>query len=89
MSEKKADLSEIATATISDFLSGDNAAILTAFVLVTEAVDADGDTVTRMTYLDGQTPQRSAGLVAWADEWTRDDMRRQFYAACDCPDEDD
>lgn len=78
--DENTSLSQVVMDSVSDFLTGDNAAMVTGFVIVTEALNADGDTSLRVVVAPGQPIQRSMGLLSYGTEWVKDDLRRIMEA---------
>lgn len=71
-------LSEAVFSSISDWL-GDSG-LATGFLLVVPTVDADGGNSLRVCTPDTQPFHTSLGLVAFAEEYIRDDIRTAFMA---------
>lgn len=71
-------LSEAVFNAISDWL-GDSA-MATGFLLVVPTVDADGGNSLRTVTPDTQPYHVSLGLVGFAEEYIRDDIRTAFMA---------
>lgn len=69
-------LAEVVDRAIADyFANSEMPGIVTAFALVIERVRGDGNPgLTTVTPWD-QTPARTLGLLGWAEEETRDEIR--------------
>lgn len=76
--EENPTLSEAVFNAISDWLGAD--ALATGFLLVVPTVDADGGNSLRVVTPDTQPFHISLGLVAFAEEFIRDDVRTAFMA---------
>lgn len=72
-------LSEAVISAISNWLG--NASLATGFLLVIPTVDADGTFSTFVVKPDDQPPPTSLGLIGFADEFIRDDIRRVWANA--------
>lgn len=71
-------LSEAVFSAISNWLGEDGLA--TGFLLVFPTVDADGSFTTVVCKPDDQPPPTSLGLIGFAEEFIRDDIRRSWYS---------
>lgn len=56
----------------------DGSVIVTGFVLAAEFISGEGDVELTVTHPSEQSTARTLGLVGFADEWIRDDMRVSF-----------
>lgn len=77
-------LAEAIESVVSDFLSDSEVpTILTGFALVLETVQATEDAMTVLSLCapDDQPANRTLGLIAYGEEWVRDDIRRSFAEA--------
>lgn len=80
MSEQPS-LADVVDAALGEyFAKSDMPGIVTAFTLVIERVRADGNTGITVVSPDQQSPSRTLGLVGWADEHTRDEIRYTLNA---------
>jgi hypothetical protein len=71
-------LSEAVFAAVSDWLGNDGLA--TGFLLVVPTMDSDGTQSLRVCTPDTQPYHTSLGLVGFAEEFIRDDIRTAFLA---------
>lgn len=63
---------------ISDWLGSD--AMLTGYILITSELGSDGAQNLRVSFPDTQPFHNSLGLVGYAEEYIRDDIRTAFLA---------
>ena len=77
--EENPTLSEAVFDSISEWLGTD--ALATGFLLVVPTMDADGGSSIRVCVPDTQPYHSSLGLVGFAEEYIRDDIRTQFMAS--------
>lgn len=76
LTDETPTLSDAVFATISDwFTAAGRPGIVTSFVLVTERLREDGHAGLTVVTPHDQTPARTLGLVGWADEEVRDEIR--------------
>lgn len=52
--------------------------MVTGFVLAVEGFESDGAQGATVIHPESQPTYRTLGLLGWADEWVRDDVRRAF-----------
>ena len=82
-------LSEAVFNAISSHLALEgNGDLVTGYVVVVNGLTQNGGGFTRITMPAGQSTPTSLGLVAFADESIRDDLRQEFLAPY-LSDEDD
>lgn len=77
-------LSEAVFSAISNWLGDD--ALATGFFLMVPTMDADGGQSVRVCAPDTQPFHISLGLIAFAEEYVRDDIRTAFLADFQDPD---
>lgn len=88
MSENLSMTDRIYDAISKDLADFEVAGIPTSFLLVGTFVAEDGVSRTFVVTAEGQDSSRSLGLVGYAEEWIRDDIRAAM-AADFCCDEDE
>lgn len=72
-------LSEAVFNAVSEWLGSD--ALATGFLLVVPTVDADGSNSLRLSAPDTQPFHVSLGLIGYAEEYIRDDIRTAFLSS--------
>lgn len=74
--EDQPSLSDAVLTAISDwFTKAGSPGIVTGFALAMERVREDGNPGITVVTPDDQSPARTLGLVGWAEEHTRDEIR--------------
>lgn len=76
--EENPTLSEAVFNAISNWLGND--AMLTGFILITSELGSDGGQQLRCVTPETQPFHNSLGLVGYAEEFIRDDIRTAFLA---------
>lgn len=72
-------LADVIADAVSDYLAGrDRPAMLNGFVFACSTVDTDGGANLQFSYPETQPYHQSLGLVGFAEEYVRDDIREVF-----------
>lgn len=75
-------ISEVITSALAEAL-GKSGSMLTGFVAVAESINADGEHQLVVTHTPSQSTHLNLGLLAYATEWYRDDVRFQINQLCE------
>ena len=74
-------LSDIVMDSISSYFAAKGGGMVSSFVVVAEVMRADGTVSMTFCCPESQPLFRNLGLLAYGDEWARDDVRNSFLAA--------
>ena len=74
-------LSDAVMNAITSYFAATGGGMVNSFVAVAEVMRADGTVSMTFCCPESQPLFRNLGLLAYGEEWTRDDVRNSFLAA--------